>query len=175
MPHFTFCWWREHKTTPFFFFSWTSIQSIKIQLQKKMPTFDELKFEGARHHFSRGVFLVFLRRFLTDPTPPPPPYLNRRRGSLTVGAKKTRGNSLRVPSAFPLTSGGELPYFNALSYAIETKIKVNPWEPVDNCLENLLAPPPPPPPLRQHLWPRNFRAAVSQPQTNNTPNKYLLG
>ena len=75
----------------------------------------------------------------TDPTP-----LLPRTGEgavsgncLRVGAKKTRGNSPRAPSAFPLTSGGELPYFNALSYAIETKIKVNPWEPVDNCLENL--------------------------------------
>ena len=33
---------REHKTTTFFFFSWTSIQSFRIQLQRKLPTFDEL-------------------------------------------------------------------------------------------------------------------------------------
>ena len=33
MPNFTFCGVREHKTT-FFFFSWTSIQSVRIQLQK---------------------------------------------------------------------------------------------------------------------------------------------
>ena len=33
---------REHKTTTFFFFSWTLIQSFRIQLQKDLPTFDEL-------------------------------------------------------------------------------------------------------------------------------------
>ena len=31
---FTFCRGREHKTTTFFFFSWTLIQSFKIQLQE---------------------------------------------------------------------------------------------------------------------------------------------
>ena len=30
--NFTFCGRREHKTTTFFFFSWTSIQSFRIQL-----------------------------------------------------------------------------------------------------------------------------------------------
>ena len=40
--NFTFCRGREHKTTTFFFFSWTLIQSFRIQLQKKLPTFDEL-------------------------------------------------------------------------------------------------------------------------------------
>ena len=34
--------WREHKTRTFFFFSWTLIQSFRIQLQKNLPTFDEL-------------------------------------------------------------------------------------------------------------------------------------
>ena len=42
MPNFTFCGERDHKTTTLFLFSWTSIQSFKIQLQKKLPTFDEL-------------------------------------------------------------------------------------------------------------------------------------
>ena len=43
MPNFTFCGGRERKTTTFFFFSWTSIQSFRIQLQKKkLPTFNEL-------------------------------------------------------------------------------------------------------------------------------------
>ena len=42
MPSSTFCWEREHKTTTLFLFSWTSIQSFKIQLQKKLPTFDDL-------------------------------------------------------------------------------------------------------------------------------------
>ena len=44
VPNFTFCWGREHKTTTFLFFSWTLIQSFRIQLQKKLPTFDELKW-----------------------------------------------------------------------------------------------------------------------------------
>ena len=41
VPNFTFCQGREHKTTTFFLFSWTLIQSFRIQLQKKSPTFDE--------------------------------------------------------------------------------------------------------------------------------------
>ena len=39
VSHFTFCRGREHKTTSFFFLSWTLIQSFRIQLQKKLPTF----------------------------------------------------------------------------------------------------------------------------------------
>ena len=35
MPIFTFCGGREHKTTTFSFFSWTSIRSFTIQLPKK--------------------------------------------------------------------------------------------------------------------------------------------
>ena len=42
MPSSTFCWEREHKTTTLFLFPWTSIQSFKIQLQKKLLTFDDL-------------------------------------------------------------------------------------------------------------------------------------
>ena len=30
VPNFTFCGGREHKTTNFFFFSWTSIQYFRI-------------------------------------------------------------------------------------------------------------------------------------------------
>ena len=41
-PNFTFCRGREQKTTTFFFFYWTLMQSFRIQLQKKLPTFDEL-------------------------------------------------------------------------------------------------------------------------------------
>ena len=37
-----FCGGREHKAMTFFFFFWTSIQSFRIQLQKKLPSFDEL-------------------------------------------------------------------------------------------------------------------------------------
>ena len=42
VPDFTFCRGRERKTTIFLFFSWTLIQSFRIQLQKKLPTFGEL-------------------------------------------------------------------------------------------------------------------------------------
>ena len=42
VPKFTFCREREHKTMTFFFFSWTLIQSLRIQLHKNLPTFDEL-------------------------------------------------------------------------------------------------------------------------------------
>ena len=41
-PNSTFFGEHEYKTTTFLFFSWTSIQSFRIQLQKKLPTFDEL-------------------------------------------------------------------------------------------------------------------------------------
>ena len=34
VPNFAFCRGREQKTTTFFFFSWTLIESFKIQLQK---------------------------------------------------------------------------------------------------------------------------------------------
>ena len=42
VPNFTVCRGRERKTTAFFFFSWTLIESFRIQLQKKLSTFDEL-------------------------------------------------------------------------------------------------------------------------------------
>ena len=42
VPNFTFCLGREHKTTIFFFLSWTLIQSLRIKLQRNLPTFDEL-------------------------------------------------------------------------------------------------------------------------------------
>ena len=49
MLNFTFCGGHERKTTTFFFFSWTLIQSFRIQLQKKLATFDELnEMEQAR-------------------------------------------------------------------------------------------------------------------------------
>ena len=41
VPNLTF-WGREHNTATFFFFSWTSIHSFRIELQKNVPTFDEL-------------------------------------------------------------------------------------------------------------------------------------
>ena len=54
MPYFTFCGGRECKKTTFFFFSWTSIQSYRIHIQKKLPTIKQLKsskFEAAQFHF----------------------------------------------------------------------------------------------------------------------------
>ena len=44
--NFTFCRGREHTTTTFFFFSWTVIQSFRIQLQNNLPEFDELNEMG---------------------------------------------------------------------------------------------------------------------------------
>ena len=64
MPNFTFCGGRERKTTTFFFFSWTSIQSIRIQLQKKEIAniwrfkrngISAIEFEAARVHFLSDV------------------------------------------------------------------------------------------------------------------------
>ena len=64
MPNFTFCGGREHKTTTFFFFLWTSIQSFRIQLQKKIAKIwriecdkiSGIKFEAVRLHFLSDVF-----------------------------------------------------------------------------------------------------------------------
>ena len=42
----TFFWGREHKTTTFYFLAWTLMQSIRIQLQKRLPTFDEMNEAG---------------------------------------------------------------------------------------------------------------------------------
>ena len=40
-PNFTFYGGREEKKTTFFFFSWTLIQSFRVQVQKNLPTFDK--------------------------------------------------------------------------------------------------------------------------------------
>ena len=66
VPNFTFCRGLEHKTT--IFFSWTLIQSFRIQLRRNLPTFDELnvrdgisaiKFQAARiNNFLRDVFVA---------------------------------------------------------------------------------------------------------------------
>ena len=40
--NFTFRRGREHKTTTFLFLSWILIDSFRIQLQKNLPTFDQL-------------------------------------------------------------------------------------------------------------------------------------
>ena len=42
IPNFTFGGGLEDKTTTLFFFSWTSIQPARVELQKKLPTLDEL-------------------------------------------------------------------------------------------------------------------------------------
>ena len=52
MPNFRFCGRCEHKMT-FFFFSWTSIQSFRIQhLREELKN---LKFEVAQLHFLSDV------------------------------------------------------------------------------------------------------------------------
>ena len=42
VPNFIFCRGREQKTTTFFSFSWTLMQSFRIQLQKSLPKIDKL-------------------------------------------------------------------------------------------------------------------------------------
>ena len=42
LPNFTFRRGRKQKTTTFFFFSWTLMQSFRIQPPKNLPTIDEL-------------------------------------------------------------------------------------------------------------------------------------
>ena len=67
LRNFTFCWGREHKTTTFFSFFKTFLQSFRIliQLQKNMPCNiwrierdgrRAIKFEAARIHFYSVVF-----------------------------------------------------------------------------------------------------------------------
>ena len=66
MPNFTFCGGREHKATTFFFFFSTSIQSFRIQLQKKnakiwrieWDRISEIKFEARRLHFLSDVLVA---------------------------------------------------------------------------------------------------------------------
>ena len=66
MANFTFCRGRERTTTTFFFFSWTLIQSFRIQLQKKMPNIwrikrdgiSVIKFSATPIHFLSDVFVA---------------------------------------------------------------------------------------------------------------------
>ena len=59
MPIFTFCEGRERKTMTFSFFSWTSIQSLRIEVQKKITNIwrierdgiSAIKLKAARLHF----------------------------------------------------------------------------------------------------------------------------
>ena len=59
MPIFTFCEGRERKTTTFSFFSWTSIQSLRIEVQIKITNIwrierdgiSAIKLKAARLHF----------------------------------------------------------------------------------------------------------------------------
>ena len=49
VPNFTFWQGGEHKRSTFFAFSWTSIQSFRIQLRlKNSPTFDEFNYSQRR-------------------------------------------------------------------------------------------------------------------------------
>ena len=62
--NFTFCGGGEHTTMTFFFFSWTSIQSLRIQVHRKIANIwrierngiSAIKFEAARLHFLSDVF-----------------------------------------------------------------------------------------------------------------------
>ena len=59
VPNFMFSGEHEHKPTTFFFFSWTLIQSFKIQPQKKLPTSDnERDGISASHIFKSDVFVA---------------------------------------------------------------------------------------------------------------------
>ena len=57
---------QEHKTTTFFFSSWTLIQSFRIQLQKRFSNIwrgkrdgmSEIKFRATRLHFLSDVFVA---------------------------------------------------------------------------------------------------------------------
>ena len=68
--NFTFCGGGEHTTMTFFFFSWTSIQSLRIQVHKKIANIwrierngiSAIKFEAARIHFLSDVFAAVARR-----------------------------------------------------------------------------------------------------------------
>ena len=63
MPNFTFFAGREHKTTTYFFFSWTSIalqnstpETIASIWRIERDGINAIKFEAARIHFLRDVF-----------------------------------------------------------------------------------------------------------------------
>ena len=66
LPNFTFFRRQGQKTTTFFFFSWTLMQSFRIQLQKTLPAvwrierdgISEIKFEAAQIHLLSDVFVV---------------------------------------------------------------------------------------------------------------------
>ena len=55
-----FCGWSERKTTTSFFFSWTLTESFRIQLQRKLPTFDELTRQNKRDKVWRSALAYIL-------------------------------------------------------------------------------------------------------------------
>ena len=68
LPNFTFCGGCERKTTTLFFFSWTLIQSVRIQLQKKSPNLTNwTRWKKLVKVWSRANIL-FKRRFGTGDT-----------------------------------------------------------------------------------------------------------
>ena len=68
LPNFTFCGGCERKTTTLVFFSWTLIQSVRIQLQKKSPNLTNwTRWEKRVKVWSRANIL-FKRRFGTGDT-----------------------------------------------------------------------------------------------------------
>ena len=68
LPNFTFCGGRERKTTTLFFFSWTLIQSVRIQLQKKSPNLTNWTRWKKRVKVWNRANILFKRRFGTGDT-----------------------------------------------------------------------------------------------------------
>ena len=66
LPNFTFCRGQEQKTTTFFFFSWTLMQSFRIQLQTNLP-FDELNKMEQRDKVWGSANSLFKWRFRSRP------------------------------------------------------------------------------------------------------------
>ena len=63
MPNFTFCRGQKFKTTTFFFFSWTLIQSFRTQTQNNLPTIDELTGWNKRDKVLGSANSLFKWRF----------------------------------------------------------------------------------------------------------------
>ena len=63
MPIFTFCWGRKHKATTFFFFFWTSIQSFRIQLQKRLARLTKWMRESRLDRVWSSATSLFKWRF----------------------------------------------------------------------------------------------------------------
>ena len=58
-PNVTFYGGRGHTTTNFFFSIWTGIKPLRIQLQEKSPTFDELSGSKERDKVWKNANSLF--------------------------------------------------------------------------------------------------------------------